>query len=325
VFSDGRVFVTNVGASNVSGYAFLDGVEFDTESVLQVASVAAVPMDSWHLVGGAGEPSFQGTWKNLDNAATVPGTASQRNARFRKYPDGRVRLAGVVALGTSGSTVFTLPPGYRPVASDVSATVWCNGGMAAVDITSAGLVTIQQITGTVATWCYLDGVEFDTETVANYVAGAVPALPGVARAVGATGAWSGNFTAAGLPILVMDTGVAPNVPMALTFTPLFNCWWPVEANVLLRVLDAAWYQANVGFKLTPNDEVSPGFVPTATVITHNALTYSNSVSLKYVFALKAGVTYGVALQVMYLSGGTWNYHMGGNQSAWIESPGAVPR
>ena len=67
------------------------------------------PIEGWHLVGTAGEPPFLVDWTNYLAAAYEP-------AAFRKDRDGQVHLRGAVMrpTDTGGSTVFSLPAGYRP-------------------------------------------------------------------------------------------------------------------------------------------------------------------------------------------------------------------
>lgn len=124
----------------------------------------SVPLDAVHLVGAAGEPAFVNSWVNYDNSAATPGTAAQRNARFRKDANGKVRLAGIVKSGVSAG-IFTLPVGYRPP-SNVTFTCEASGGMAGVQADPNGLVSAFNHTGaSVAAYVFLDGVEFDTESV----------------------------------------------------------------------------------------------------------------------------------------------------------------
>jgi len=124
-----------------------------------------VPMDPWHLVGAAGEPPFQNAWVNYDNSATVPGTVGQRNVGFRKYPDGRVRLKGTIKNGAPGTSVFSLPPGYRPL-TDIVLTTNGSGGLATVTIGSPASNGVVNPAGTgVGSYVFLDGLEFDSETV----------------------------------------------------------------------------------------------------------------------------------------------------------------
>jgi hypothetical protein len=68
------------------------------------------PIEGWHLVGTAGEPTFEVDWANYI------GQGFYEPAAFRKDRDGRVHLRGAVKrpTNTTGSYVFTLPTGYRP-------------------------------------------------------------------------------------------------------------------------------------------------------------------------------------------------------------------
>jgi hypothetical protein len=60
----------------------------------------------WHDVGATGEPAFQNSWVNYGSGYAV--------ASFGKTQQGIVYLKGLVKDGTLGSTIFTLPAGYRP-------------------------------------------------------------------------------------------------------------------------------------------------------------------------------------------------------------------
>jgi hypothetical protein len=157
---DGTV-VINQG---VAAWLSLDGLFFDTDSVNQVASIVAQPMDSWHKVGTPGEPVFQNSWVNGGNPATA----------FRKYPTGRVGVRGYVTTGASSTVVFTLPIGYRPsynlyypiIADGVPAGTW-------VLVNSDGTVMVNRSSGSGA---YFD-IEFDTDSVNAYNTGSFPYLP----------------------------------------------------------------------------------------------------------------------------------------------------
>lgn len=59
-----------------------------------------------HLVGASGEIAFGGTWVNFGG--------SNEPARYWKDYTGLVHLGGIVKAGTIGTTIFTLPAGYRP-------------------------------------------------------------------------------------------------------------------------------------------------------------------------------------------------------------------
>lgn len=137
----------------------------DRPAVDQVVSVAVVfgsalvlgqtSLDVWHTVGGGGsEPAFAGSWQ------TIAGT---RPLGFRLSGD-RVELCGAAGTSggsTSGTSVFTLPVGYRPdlnlritvsgnpsaSTSNTALTIFVNG----VASGTPGVVQLINFTGTV-TW-----------------------------------------------------------------------------------------------------------------------------------------------------------------------------
>jgi hypothetical protein len=174
VMDSGNVIVYTMGGA-VNAYTYLDGVEFDTESVLQTASVAAQPLDAWHLIGAAGEPGFLNSWLAYGGPGyTTPG--------FRKFPDGRVRLKGGLRSGVLAQPAFVLPVGYRPAqphriivyGQTTGPTVPC-----LLYIDTSG--NVHPYSGT-NTEFDIDGVEFDTESVSAYTTGVlgpprVTALP----------------------------------------------------------------------------------------------------------------------------------------------------
>jgi hypothetical protein len=175
--------VTIAGTTPTSS-AYLEEVEFDTESVLQTASVAAQPLDTWHFVGTAGEPAFTTPWAQ----ASGGGVTAAQQPRFRKYPDGRVRLAGLAAASsgftfTSTGFIFTLPVGYRPkgIHSLVTFLIDADGGRPQVRLIvyDTGEVRLFEVlegstaSGGANTWAVLDGLEFDTESVSAYASGVI--------------------------------------------------------------------------------------------------------------------------------------------------------
>jgi hypothetical protein len=78
------------------------------------ATVAAYLTDSgWIAVGsGGGAPAFAGTWSNYGSG--------YEPARFRKIGN-QVFIEGLVQAGAVGSTVFTLPVGFRPLTNKLRA------------------------------------------------------------------------------------------------------------------------------------------------------------------------------------------------------------
>lgn len=131
-----------------------------------------VPFDPWHVVGAAGEPAFQNSWVNFDTPSST-----SRDARFRKFPDGRVRITGVVKSGTNGASAFTLPAGYRPPRTTLSFVVEQSGGIGFVHVGNDGAVSIVNLTGAGGTFTFLDSVEFDTESVFSMPGGPAGQAP----------------------------------------------------------------------------------------------------------------------------------------------------
>lgn len=98
--------------------------------------------DSWHNVGGSGEPAFENSWANYGSSYVV--------ARFRKDAGGFVHIQGMVASGSG--TVFTLPAGYRPD-TKTRFNAQGNSGLGQTDIDTDG--TVDYIAGG-NTWFLLD-------------------------------------------------------------------------------------------------------------------------------------------------------------------------
>jgi hypothetical protein len=142
-----------------------------------------IPLDKWHLVGTVGEPPFLAGWSNYGQAPVG----------FRKEPDGRVALKGLLTLGSSGTAnVFVLPTGYRPPTAAVATryVVPSNKGPAFCQPLSDGNVQVQSQAGyaalAVGDWIDLSSVEFDTDTVTAYPSGPT-GPPGATGAPGAPG------------------------------------------------------------------------------------------------------------------------------------------
>lgn len=174
VATDGTVTPTRTQTT-----AYID-CSFDTESVTSIINTQAIAMDAWHSVGSGGEPAFQNSWGNLGGEAPV---------QFKKDPFGNVKFRGTLTGVTSGTVAFTLPVGYRPPTGrvrNVSINNQGASGWAQVNVGTDGTVTAWFDTlGGI--YVSLDQVEFDTDTVSNYVVGAVPTPPETPRYIGAAG------------------------------------------------------------------------------------------------------------------------------------------
>jgi hypothetical protein len=204
----------------------LDGIEFDTETVLQTASVAAVPMDAWHTIGGGGEPAFTNGWVNY--------SASEPDAGFRKYPDGRVRLKGIVKNGTVGANTpfFTLPAGYRPPTGARRYAVHSATNYAEVEINTSG--NVYATTGSNG-FIDLSPIEFDTETVSAYVAGAI----NQAYACAITGS-----------VAIPAQGAGALAKMAINTVVLDSAGWWDSANARYIPKVAGRYLVTAGYSGT---------------------------------------------------------------------------
>jgi hypothetical protein len=88
--------------------------------------------DKWHLVGEAGEPSFENSWVNFNPSYTY--------AAFRKILNGNVEFKGVVSSGTIGNTVFTLPTGYRLSGGAAIIGTASNGAFGEIVVSNTGTV-----------------------------------------------------------------------------------------------------------------------------------------------------------------------------------------
>lgn len=95
-------------------------------------AVAGTPIPE-QLVGAPGEPAFGAGWKNAGSGFQVAG--------FYRA-GGIVHLRGVVDLGGSSLTIFTLPVGYRPAATEEFGAVLDTAGIALILVTAAGDVNL---------------------------------------------------------------------------------------------------------------------------------------------------------------------------------------
>jgi hypothetical protein len=126
--------------------------------------------EKWREVGAAGQPNFTGgdacpgipCWQNF------PG-GIHNTVAFYKDPLGVVHLKGVascpfafgncLAAPSGKAFIFTLPPGYRPAKQEVFPSLTdAGGGLARVDITSAGHVVLRSPNN--VPWVTLDGFTF---------------------------------------------------------------------------------------------------------------------------------------------------------------------
>lgn len=144
---------------------------------------ATVALDAWHTAGGAGENAPY-------SAAFGPASGIGQNVYFRKDPFGRVKIRGVAISKTAfgfGQVVLTLPATHRPTATpqDFEAIMTEPDGAtnqvvqmrANIDGTIAVLSQVSakvsggSASGGIGTYIRLDGWEFDTDSVTQYMVG----------------------------------------------------------------------------------------------------------------------------------------------------------
>jgi hypothetical protein len=143
--ADGTVFIDGLGAGSLGTGTFRTSVD-----------TRVVGTDTWHTVGGAGEPAFTNTWTNRGAVGHPP-------VSFRKNGNGDVRLRGHLAVGgASGTSAFTLPVGWRPDYEIGRIVVGASqlGTPAYLDILANGTCEIRYPAGT--TYVSLNGVTFST-------------------------------------------------------------------------------------------------------------------------------------------------------------------
>lgn len=148
-FGSNAQFVSLINCGEATGSSGLTATQIDN-------AIAQGSFCWWHDVGihrnvGAGAPSaaFQNSWVNYDSGFTP--------ARYWFDKDGRVCVEGSVKTGSVGTTVFTLPVGYRP-ASQKAFACDANGAHSLVYVTAGGEV---QVNVGSTSFQSLNGIIFD--------------------------------------------------------------------------------------------------------------------------------------------------------------------
>lgn len=115
----------------------------ETEMDVKLATKANTTLEDWQV------PTLENGWTIYGPTFSQPG--------FYKDPLGRVHIRGVVALGTIGQTIFTLPAGYRPLSTVLIFVAIANNAFARVTIYTDGRV-VAAVGSNV--WFSLDGISF---------------------------------------------------------------------------------------------------------------------------------------------------------------------
>jgi Siphovirus protein of unknown function (DUF859) len=107
--------------------------------------------------------SLQNGWVNYTASTSITSTSGYNNAGYWKDKNGVVHITGLIKSGTNtgGTTLFTLPSGYRPYGTELFVQHSDNGNQQVrVDVRNTGLVTIQETSGS---WVSLAGISFKAE------------------------------------------------------------------------------------------------------------------------------------------------------------------
>src|SRR5690625_293881 len=99
-------------------------------------------------------PKFKNGWKNLYE--------DRFPAMFRRDQRGQVYLEGVITGGEHEAECFTLPEGYRPIASRFF-PVAAKGAVDQLYVDSSGRVVVRRNETTADDWVSLDGISFFTD------------------------------------------------------------------------------------------------------------------------------------------------------------------
>jgi hypothetical protein len=142
-----------------SGFLSVTGKAADADTLDGIDSTQFAPslVQSWREVGTFLQPAFQNGWVNSDGGTST--------AAFYKDPYGVVHLKGVVKSGTIGTTIFSLPAGYRPSSLLIFPVVSANalGKLVISRDCSFGMCTpVQYVRANIGSnvWFSLDGISF---------------------------------------------------------------------------------------------------------------------------------------------------------------------
>jgi collagen type I/II/III/V/XI/XXIV/XXVII alpha len=223
------------GTAGAAGATGPTGPQGPTGATGATGGNATVPMDTWHYVGTTGEPAYQNSWSAY--GGSYPGL------HYRKNPDGRVVMAGVVKGGASGTVICTLPVGYRLPVADTTMLVQMNGGFGGVSVYANGNVTLGwPAPANGSSYTFLDGTEFDTETVTAMLTGP----QGPAGAAGAPGAPGGTMDASAFsgtgPGTAFTAATWKTLPCAsaVTVEPATGDY-VVNGDGSVTIVKAGWY------------------------------------------------------------------------------------
>lgn len=108
---------------------------------------------------------------------------------------------------------------------------------------------------------------------------------------------------------VMSLSDTVVIPMSMTYTPVVNAWWEVEAHVgIVYKTDATYSYTYVDLTLSPAD-VDGQIQAKAICMQHASVQTYEHYNPRRIWKLNAGVTYTCASNFEPTTG-TWQYHTG---------------
>jgi hypothetical protein len=137
-----------LGGVAFAGSMLIDGSSIKPRSLpadrlnLHSVTIRELRIPKERLVGAVGEPAFGSGWKNAGGGYQVAG--------FYRDQEGVVHLRGVVDLGST-LTIFTLPPGYRPAATEAFSALLGDTHIAWVFVVASGDVDLEFLGGSGST------------------------------------------------------------------------------------------------------------------------------------------------------------------------------
>jgi hypothetical protein len=145
---------------NASGPTSRTFIAVSSANAIYIASINGGVWVEWEKVSTDKAPpwssaTLQNGWANFGG--------SEANAGYTKVGS-TVRLRGIIKNGTTtaGTTLFTLPSGYRPATSQYAVTLCSGNGIVRLKVDSAGAVTLNSAPSSSA-WVQLDNISFIAE------------------------------------------------------------------------------------------------------------------------------------------------------------------
>jgi len=109
----------------------IDQLQVEQVMNLKPTAITLLTNSDFFEIGQQGVPSYENSWVRYSAGEAAPG--------YFRDPFGFVQLKGVAKDGTINTTMFTLPPGYRPYEKQTVATI-SNGAIGRLDVNTDGTV-----------------------------------------------------------------------------------------------------------------------------------------------------------------------------------------